>query len=76
MIVIEHTKLLNLINEEIAKLSDYDESIKVARVSLDTNTGELQFFPNVNDSRIFKFREYLEQIGSKFDGKYDKIIYN
>jgi len=73
IIAIEHTKLLNLINEEMAKLPDYDESIKVARVFLDAN-GKLQFFPNVSDSRLFEFREYLEQIGSKFDGKYNEII--
>lgn len=74
MTTIEHTKLLNLINEEFAKLPDYDESIKAAEVSIDSNTGELKIFPNVNDSRIFDFREYLDQVSFKFENKYSKII--
>jgi len=74
MNVIEHSKLLDLINQEIAKLPDYDESIKVIDVSLNRITGELTFFPNVTDSRLFDFRDYLIQVGSKFNGQYDKII--
>ena len=74
MKVIEHNKLLDLINAEFAKLPDYDQSIKVIEVSLNRITGELTFFPNVTDSRIFDFRNYLTQVGYKFNGQYEKII--
>lgn len=73
MSVIEKSKLLNLINEEFAKLPDYDESIKATNVAINSNTGELEVYPNVTDSRVFDFKYYLEEVTHKLD-RYSKII--
>jgi len=75
MTFIEKSVFLEMINNEISKLPNYDPSIKIINISVNANGLIDYFLPNQVETKKFLLaREYVEQVEHLFNGQYNQLI--
>ncbi|MFW2163063.1 hypothetical protein ACG93T_17080 [Acinetobacter beijerinckii] len=73
---IEKTILMQQINDEISKLSNYDPDIEIIDISVNAN-GFINYFlisKQFDIPSVIKAQIYVEQVEHLFNGKYNKLI--